>query len=413
MTPLPASTSPFTSLSAQRIQYRVGHGGFHATIVQDSVTNKHLVYVYDVGACPDAALLENAIDRFVKRLIARGIKRVQYVILSHIDEDHVSRLDHLLEKLQGKKITVDTLTLPWLRNSSRLLALNRSPRRGVSTVVYQLLQDDDSVVQYLSDLGVENVLFVEGESNDGDGDGDDDFDGNDPAPPTPRSHAPNAKYIVSGTKLQVPTDIPWQMLITHLEPPKTTLREFDEKVIEKTGLDPADQKNHAKLIMSYRGQIRAAMRFAAKQTNLDLRNATVSNWSSQSLYSASLSPLARHAVPHAPNDFEMECEHGWLHTGDLPLDVPVIWNAFEAAWNQHLPDIEVCAVLAPHHGSMHGHNDNLYLRFKPSVVIFPLGLWRGSRRGKPMFAKWIKPKPAIHDVRKHRTIKVRILNNRV
>lgn len=406
---LPASIPSSTNLSAQRIQYRVGHGGFHATIVQDSVTNKYLVYVYDVGACPDAALLEDAIDRFVKRLVARGIKRVQYVILSHIDEDHVSRLDHLLEKLDDKKITVDTLTLPWLRNSSRLLALNRSPRRGASTVVYQLLQNDDSVVQFASNLGVENVLFVEGESNDGDGD----FDGNGPAPSTPRSHAPNAKYIVSGTPLHVPTGIPWRMLITHLEPPRKTLRKFDEKVIEMTGLDPADQKNHAKLIMSYRAEIRAAMRFAARKTKLDLRAATVTNWSSQSLYSASLSPLARHDVPHAPNDFEMECEHGWLHTGDLPLDVPVIWDAFEAAWNRHLPSIEVCAVLAPHHGSMHGHNDNLYLRFKPSVVIFPLGLWRGSRRGKPMFAKWIKPKPAIHDVRKHRTIKVRILNNRV
>lgn len=452
---LPASIPSSTNLSAQRIQYRVGHGGFHATIVQDSVTNTYLVYVYDVGACPDAALLEDAISRFVKRLVARGIKRVQYVILSHIDEDHVSRLDHLLASLKDKKITVDTLTLPWLLNSSRLLALSRSPRRGTSTVVYQLLQSDDHVVQYASELGVENVLFVEGEPNDGDDDSDgnddddsdgddgDDFDGgddfdrsefhnfdrsddhdvdgnddhdvdkNDPVPLTPRSHAPNANYIPSGAPLRVPTGIPWRMLITHLEPPKNTLREFDKEVVDKTGLDPADQKNHDKLIMSHRAKIRAAMRFAAKQTKLDLRAATVSNWSSQSLYSASLSPLARHTIPQAPNDFEMECEHGWLHTGDLPLDVPVIWDAFEAAWNRHLPGIEVCAVLAPHHGSMHGHNDNLYLRFKPSVVIFPLGLWSGSRRGKPMFAKWIKPKPALHDVRKHRTIKVRILNNRV
>lgn len=451
MNPLPASIPSSTNLSAQRIQYRVGHGGFHATIVQDSVTSKHLVYVYDVGACPDTALLEDAISRFVKRLVARGIERVQYVILSHIDEDHVSRLDHLLVSLRDKQITVDTLTLPWLRNSSRLLALSRSPRRGTSTVVYQLLQSDDHVVQFATDLGVENVLFVEGESNDGDddfdgdvdSDGDDDFDGDDDSdrsefhdfdrsefhgfdksefrevdrnasvPPTPRSHAPNANYVVSGTPLRVPTGIPWRMLITHLEPPKKTLRKFDERVIKKTGLDPADQKNHDKLIKCYRAEIRAAMRFAAKQTKLYLRAATVSNWSSQSLYSASLSPLARHTVPQAPNDFEMECEHGWLHTGDLPLDVPVIWDAFEAAWNRHLPGVEVCAVLAPHHGSMHGHNDNLYLRFKPSVVIFPLGLWSGSRRGKPKFAKWIKPKPALHDVRKHRTIKVRILNNRV
>lgn len=406
---LPATIAPATNLSAQRIQYRVGHGGFHATIVHDSVTDKHLVYVYDVGACPDVALLEDAIDRFVKRLVDQGINRVQYVILSHIDEDHVNRLDYLLAKLKREKIAVNTLTLPWLRNSSRLLALNRSPRRGVSTVVYQLLQDDDRVVQFASNLGFENVLFVEGESDGG----EDNFNENDPASPTPRSHARSAKYIASGTPLQVPTGIPWRMLITHLEPPKQTLRMFDTEVIARTGLDPADQRDHATLIMSHRAEIRAAMRVVTKRTNLGLRSATVSNWSSQSLYSASRAPLMRHPVPQAPDDFEMECEHGWLHTGDLPLDVPVIWHAFEAAWNRHLPKIDACAVIAPHHGSVHGHNDNLYLRFKPSVVVFPLGLWRGSRRGKPMFAKWIKPQSAIRDVRRHRTIKVRRLYNRV
>lgn len=401
-----------SALSAQRIQYRVGHGGFHATIVEDATTKQQLVYVYDVGSCPDVALLEDAIDRFVERLLTQGIKRVQYVILSHIDEDHVSRLDYLLAKLNNNKIAVDTLTLPWLRSASRLLALNRSPRRGPSTVVYQLLQDDDSIIQFATGLGVENILFVEGESNDDD-DGSDGSDGNDLTPSTPRAHAANVKYIASGTPLNVPTGIPWRMLITHLEPPKKTLREFDKEVIRVTGLDPADQKNHAKLIEDHRPEIRASMRFAAKKTKLDLRAATVSNWSSQSLYSASLSPIVRHTVPHAPDDFEMECEHGWIHTGDLPLDVPVIWDAFETAWNRHLPGIEVCAALAPHHGSVHGHNDSLYVRFKPSVVIFPLGLWSGSRRGKPRFAKWIKPKNALVDVRKHRTIKVRVLNNRV
>jgi len=139
----------------------------------------------------------------------------------------------------------------------------------------------------------------------------------------------------------------------------------------------------------------------------------VSNWSSQSLYSASDSPLVRHSVPPATDDFEMECEHGWLHTGDLPLHVPAVWNAVRDAWDRHLPSVEVCAALAPHHGAVNGHNDDLYSRFRPSVAIFPLGLWAGSRRGKPVFAKWIKPRKALADVRKRRTIKVRVLNNRV
>lgn len=402
-------TAPTAKLTAQRTQYRVGHGGFHATIVEDSASGQHLVYVYDVGACPDVALLEGAIERFVGRLASRGIQRIQYVILSHIDDDHVCRLDHLLDRLSRKKITVETLILPWLRNTSRLLALSRAPRRGPSTVVYQLLQDDDSVVRFATSLGVENVLFIEGEPND-DTDG---ASGNNPGLSTPRSHSGKAGYARSGVQLQVPTGIHWQMVITHLEPPKKTLRVFDQTVRKSTGLDPADQKDHAKLIENHRPQIRAAMRRAAKITGLALRGATVSNWSSQSLYSASPTPLVRHIVPHAPEDFEMDCVHGWLHTGDLPLHVPAIWDAFRRAWDRNLPGVEVCAVLAPHHGAAHGHNDELYARFNPSVVIFPLGLWRGSQRGTPKFAKWIRPKRALFDVRKRRSIKVRLLNNRV
>lgn len=409
MSPNANATGLVFNLSAERIQYRVGHGGFHATIVEDSATKQHLVYVYDVGACPDVVLLEKAIDRFVKRLVSRGVQRVQYVILSHIDEDHVSRLGYLLAKLDENKITVGALTLPWLRNASRLLALSRSPRRGPSTVVYQLLQNDDSVVQFATTLGVESIIFVEGESNDN----GDDSDGDDLTRSAPRSHAPNAKYIRSGDPFKVPTGIPWQMRIVHLEPPKKTIEAFDRRVWQATGLNPAEQKDHATLIKNHRSEIRAAMRYAAKRTGLDLRTATVSNWSSQSLYGASRSPFTRHRVPEAPDDFEMACEHGWLHTGDLPLDVPDIWDAFVTAWDRCLPGVEVCAAIAPHHGSVHGHNDDFYVRFKPSVVVFPLGLWRGSRRGKPVYAKWINPKNALVAVRKHLTIKVRVLNNRI
>lgn len=49
--------------SAERLQYRVGHGGFHATIVSGS--GSQLTYVYDVGAHPSKTLLRAAITAFV------------------------------------------------------------------------------------------------------------------------------------------------------------------------------------------------------------------------------------------------------------------------------------------------------------------------------------------------------------
>lgn len=398
------------ALSAQRIQYRVGHGGFHASIVKDSNSKQHLVYVYDVGACPDVSLLEEAIERFVARLVDLKIKQVQYVILSHIDDDHVNRLEYLLGELKGASISIGTLTLPWLRNTSRLLTLSRAPRRGTSSTVYQLLQSDALIATYAVRLGFENVLFIESDSGDFEADGEDDTD---PPIATSRFQASNVTYIASGTPLPVPQGMPWTLLITHLKPPEKTLRAFDKRVLKLTGLNPADQADHDALITKHKPEIRVAMRFAAQKTKLNVRTSTVSNWSSQSLYSASHGPLVRHSVPQAPSDFEMSCVHGWLHTGDLPLDVPEVWDAFERAWDLHLPDVEVCVALAPHHGSIHGHNADLYDRFKPSAVLFPLGLWRGSRRGKPMFAKRIKPKTAMKAVRAFPGIKIRMLNNRI
>lgn len=403
------------ALSAQRIQYRVGHGGFHATIVEDRSSGGSLVYVYDVGARPNTRLLEKAIQRFVARLVSLKIKRVQYVILSHIDDDHVNCLEYLLTALGNEGIGVDTLTLPWLRSRSRLMARSGLPQRGGSNVVTQLLQSDDSIAVYAVSLGFENVLFVEGEAEDDDDDLDnpDDADPQAPSVSPPRSNAPNAKYTVSGMPLSVPHGIPWTLLITHLDPPKKTLRAFDAHVMLETKLDPANPAHHDELITKHKRAIRAAMACAARMTKLSLSGATVSNWSSQSLYSASHAPLVRHTVPHAPADFEMSCVHGWLHTGDLPLHAPKVWDAFDQAWNRHLPGFEVCVALAPHHGSRHGHNAKLYDRFKPSAVVFTFGLGNGTRRGKPVFSMSVNPKPAMKAVRAIAGIKVRLLNNRI
>ncbi|MFJ2620093.1 MBL fold metallo-hydrolase [Glutamicibacter sp. NPDC087344] len=408
------------ALTANRIQYRVGHGGFHATIVKPTISGSFepLVYVYDAGASPDVDLLERAIDSFVARLVTENVVRVNYVIISHIDEDHVNRLDYLLEALKVAGIGPGILMIPWLSDACKLLALARTSRRNPSAVAVNLLKQPSQVVQYAAGLGIEEVVFVRGGADDGGGN----LVEIDSAL-SPTGTPVHGRVIPSGP-IPLPRGVvPWQMIVSQLKPPLSTLKRFELEVKKLTGLDPSNQTNHATLLQKSpkkspkvhpnRKNVRKAMHRAAKATQLNSGSATLTNWSTLTLYSSSNSPFIRHPIPQAPNDFEMLCEHGWLHTGDLPVDSPKVWKSFKKVWKQQLGKVRVCALTAPHHGSKKTHNIALYRRFKPSVALFNLGLSSRSTRGNPKYSKWINPKPALIAVRQLKNIKVRILNNRI
>lgn len=419
-----ATGQPNPLLKARRIQYRVGHGGFHATIVTPTAPGSFqpLVYVYDVGADPAVAMLEPAIDDFVALLVAEKISAVQFVICSHIDADHVNRLDYLLRLLRTHSISVEKLLIPWLDELSRLYAIART-RHQPSTVVSQLLQPPAAVVQYAASLGAEEVVFVVPS----DDDSDDEDDEREPieSAPSPNGKAVHGTYLQSGIVSIPPGVVPWSLVVSRLAPPKKTLRLFRQLVRSKTHLDPSDPASHATLVRpsprsstgrqtqpGYRTELRSAMSSAAKRTGLRFGKATLTNWSTLTLYGASTEPFARHPVPQAPNDFEWDCPHGWLHTGDFPVNQPEAWKAIKKAWRKGFGKVKTCAVIAPHHGSSETHNPALYRRFRPSAVIFTFGLLRTSTRGNPKYAKLLKPRPAVRFVRTSTRAKVRILNNR-
>lgn len=420
----PAARVSARDFRARRIQYRVGHGGFHATIVTPTVKNAFdpLVYVYDAGANPRVSLLTAAIRRFVKLLVSEDIREVQYVIVSHIDADHVNRLNYLLTLLDKNSIRVGKLLLPWLDPLSKLLALSRTSSRQPSTVVRNLLQDATAVVQYAASFGVEEVGFVVPEPFDDNGGG-----GELPDPEsaiTPRGTAVHGVPVPSGTLLtpqSSPRGAPWKLVLSHLEPPKATLDAFRDEIIRVTGLDPNDPANHMTLLRSpskkaataNRKTLASAMNAAARATGLPYGKSTITNWSSMTLYGASILPRVPHTVPASPNDFEWECAHGWLHTGDFPVDYPPAWTAIQKAWRRGFSRSPLCVVVAPHHGSKLTHNPDLYDLFDPSAVLFTFGLDTTGTRGNPRYSKLVDPKPAQRSVRRRTAAKIRPLNNRV
>lgn len=373
-----------------------------------------LVYVYDVGADPSVAALGDAIERFIELLVREEIDRVQFVIVSHIDQDHVNRLDLLIKSLKMRNISVGKLMIPWLDPLSRLFALSRTKARQSTTVVRNLLREPTAVVRYAADLGVEEVVFVLPDSRN-----------SDDAPrmesvTNPEGVVTHGSVSPSGVVPLPPNSAPWVLMLSHLEPPKKTLRWFRNRVIKRTGLDPMDPTNHMKLLRprskrarrANRKRLASAMGKAARRSGLKYGRTTITNWSSMTLYGSSTLPHVQHVAPASPGDFSWECAHGWLHTGDFPVNDRRAWREIKRAWRRGFGKTEVCALVAPHHGSKLTHRSALYKRFAPTVVLFTFGLLSSSSRGRPKYAKLIDPLPAQRYVRSSTSAKVRPLNNR-
>lgn len=372
-----------TSISIERTQYRVGHGGFHTAIIRNLGQSEvdPFVYVYDVGAKPKKANVRAAINRFVHRLKVVGASRVQYVVLSHIDEDHVNCLEYLLDVLSLEDIAVGTVLLPWLSPAEKLIAKAHANHRGPSTVIMNLAGDDHDTVTYLAQLGVEETAFLI----------PDDSDTVPPDSSSPidgREVPAGARLIVSGTNLVKGTTILWNLVAMRMQPPPGTIDTFINKLGTSSGLKPDDFRDHPNLLTQHRRKIASAMGAAAADVGFTGYGQSLTNWSCISLFGSSPRPTARrHRTICASEDFETNCDHGWLHTGDLPLHINLVWRHFEAAWKPWLGADGLCAVTAPHHGSPVGHNHLLYRRgFKPRFAIFSTGVSAKSVPGRIVYS---------------------------
>ncbi len=380
-------------ISAERTQYRVGHGGFHSTIITTPPRSKQrpLAYVYDVGAKPKKALARDAIEHFVARLKALDADRVEYVILSHVDEDHVNCLKILLDKLAAANIAVGMVMLPWLNTAEKLMARAHANHRGPTTVVIRLTGADRDTLDYLARLGVEGVAFLQAQGS------------TEPPPDVAYALSPTgipvrARFVASGTDLTATSRIPWKLIAMRMQPPQDTIAAFTKALSTSTGLDPDDPADHYALLTKHRRELSAAMTAAASAVGFTGYGQSLTNWSCISIFGSSQTPFAHHSVPLASAiSFEMNCDHGWLHTGDLPLDIPDVWKAFERMWNTHSNGVRVCALTAPHHGSPNGHNASLYTTFKPSAAIFTTGRSSSSTPGRPVYSHRNAPQNAIQD----------------
>lgn len=80
--------------------YAIGHGGFFSEILQHE--NEEVVIVYDCGSVDSGTRIETEIKNF-------PYKAIDYLIISHLDDDHINYIDAL-----KKQRTINYVVLPKL-----------------------------------------------------------------------------------------------------------------------------------------------------------------------------------------------------------------------------------------------------------------------------------------------------------
>lgn len=253
--------------------------------------------------------------------------------------------------------------LPCLNTAEKLMAKAHANHRGPSTVIMNITGDDRDTVEYLAQLGVEAVEFLRSD------------DSTEPPPDlrsavNPAGTTIHASFVASGTDLTASSLIPWKLVAMRLEPPQGTIAAFTTALKASTGLDPDDPTKHHELLTQYRPELSAAMTVAASEVGFAGYGNSLTNWSCISIFGSSPTPVTSHSAPvGTAGDFSMDCDHGWLHTGDLPPDITDVWQTFKRVWEPHLGSASLCALTALHHGSPNGHNPSLYATFEAPQVF--------------------------------------------
>ena len=148
-------------ISHDRTQHPVGQGGFHTGHVRPETSDlangggSSLRYIYDCGSLN--AQGKTYIDNWA---VASAGAHFDYLFLSHLDADHVNKVDTLL-----RAVGVGTVVMPYLNDEERVLALARAALRGKDLTVFygNLVADPATALREIQPSL--RIVFVNGEGS--------------------------------------------------------------------------------------------------------------------------------------------------------------------------------------------------------------------------------------------------------
>jgi len=157
----------------------VGQGGFHVGSLGPALSDVKLpdkrglagftrakrLYVYDCGSEPKCQVIRE-IDALK---VVLPDKRIDLLVLSHFDRDHICGTPRLLHKRTG--FAVGTVMLPYLTEVEKIATLAKVAAKaedaGVSLDPFLVRLIEDPVAA-LSEFGPETVILVRGDGGDAD-----------------------------------------------------------------------------------------------------------------------------------------------------------------------------------------------------------------------------------------------------
>lgn len=98
--------------------HKVGQGLFYSGILTKTEDSQHntFSFIYDCGSESSKFFLYREIDEF-KQLFPSKKRKLNMLVISHLHEDHINGLEHLLDGFE-----VETVVMPYINDGLKLLA---------------------------------------------------------------------------------------------------------------------------------------------------------------------------------------------------------------------------------------------------------------------------------------------------
>ena len=404
-------------------QHAVGQGGFFFGSLKYG--GAEFCYAYDCGTSNRQVLLNREIKRVKKERRLPNVEKnrtlntekpiINALFISHFHADHISGLPNLLNQFHVKRVI-----LPYLNKEEKnlLLLMNATNTGGGSADVSQQIISD--AVEYLSEFGVEEVIFIPRMNDDapdfppvapsgrtGGSDRPDRDDSQGRAGPVPPSNFFNdvenlnpvwcfrdhrniwhinnqlkansnlPTYSNTALYLKVPGTIQYWALATYVHPPcEDCFDDFREKIRDEFGDDDDAIKSEMRK-SNFRKRIRNCFSEFWNDSNHDLISMTLYSGPTNldtcfHLYGNSAFNFTKSGgilltgdanfsdEQNSQNEKCYRCGQGKNSSGrrDLFLKHYSVFKKY------------VGAIMAPHHGSKYNFSLNLLKEFKNLVICY-------------------------------------------
>lgn len=356
------------------MQHPVGRGGLFSGYVETG--HRSLRWIYDCGSFNKQNELISEINK------VRYSGDVDILFISHLDNDHVSGIDELLQQFNNVGRPIKTVMLPYLDDDISLGIMAKSGANApLSSSFIQMNQDTRD---WFISRGVKRIIYVDSNDNDDFVRPVDEFDDGDDGQ-VQEIRLSRSTFVLDQ---EVPANIDF-----------LTESDTDVSVVisEKSGknsfvLIPYTYKPKSRLFDKFKDELKKvfgsdtleAIKWAAKDDKgrKKLRRCYNKIWKTHNLVSMSLycGPVftsTSKSLALCGDDFhQMTDQGGWMLTGDSNLCGKDRFDKFLRYYNHYIPNVST--FMLPHHGSYGSYNAAIPSSFE-STKLFYATANRGDR----------------------------------